>query len=83
MLFQVTITRADSGPQPAFADRSQAIHYAKNLLANLPEDAHPETEVTVLDESGNEVFRYSLAAWRLAIAFVGEKVYEWPRFDPK
>jgi hypothetical protein len=39
-------------PLPAFADQRQAIAYAKSLLARLPEDAHPETEITVLDPEG-------------------------------
>jgi hypothetical protein len=81
MPFQVGITWDDFVPLPAFDDRSQAIHYAKGLLARLPYDAHPETEVTVRDENGTEVFVYTLAAWRLAVAITGNAVYEWPKFD--
>jgi hypothetical protein len=81
MPFQVSITWDDFGPLPAFDDRSQAIHYARGLLGRLPDDAHPETEVRVLDENGAEVFACPLLAWQLAVRMVGDAIYDWPRFN--
>jgi hypothetical protein len=75
MLFQVSMLWDDYAPHPTFADLQQAISYAKGLLAQLPEDAHPETEVNVFDEAGTLVFSYSLVAWRLAVLLVGDHAY--------
>jgi hypothetical protein len=62
-------------PHPAFTDVGQAIAYAKGLLAQLPDDAHPETEVIVLDSNEGIVFSYTLIAWRAAVMLIGEKAY--------
>lgn len=61
----------DYAPHPAFADLESAKRYAKGLLAQLPEDAHVETEVSVFDETGAEVFNFCLAARRLEMIAVG------------
>jgi hypothetical protein len=66
MPFQVSIFWDGYEPHPAFADLDQAISYAKGLLARLPDDAHPETEVSVLDVTGVVVFSFTLVAWRFA-----------------
>jgi hypothetical protein len=75
MSFQVRMLWDNYDAHPAFADLPQAIAYAKALLAQLPEDAHPETEVIVLDTNNEVVFQHTLVAWRLAVAIVGDKAY--------
>jgi hypothetical protein len=75
MLYQVCITWDEWSPLPAFADQRQAIAYAKSLLARLPEDAHPETEITVLDPEGAVIFTYSLIAWRTAVFLLQDRAY--------
>jgi hypothetical protein len=75
MAYQVKMLWDDYAPHPAFTDLRQAIAYAKGLLAQLPEDANPETEVNVVDEVGNIVLSYDLNAWRFAVLFVGEQTY--------
>jgi hypothetical protein len=65
MLFQVRMLWDDYDPHPAFTDLQQAIAYAEGLLARLPEDAHPETEVNIADERGDTVFSCSIIAWRI------------------
>lgn len=76
MTFQVSMFWDDYDPHPAFTDLPKAIAYAKSLLARLPEDAHPETEVVVLDANGTIVFNYTLVAWRFSVALVGEKAWQ-------
>jgi hypothetical protein len=75
MTFQVRMLWDDYDAHPAFADLPQAIVYAKALLAQLPEDAHPETEVTVLGKNNEVVFQHTLVAWRLAVAIVRDEAY--------
>jgi hypothetical protein len=75
MPFQVRMFWDRYDPHPAFADREKAISYAKGLLAQLPDDAHPETEVSVLDPAGAIVFNYTLIAWRWAVMVVEDKAY--------
>ena len=75
MAFQVHIEAQEFGPLPAFADRKQAISYAKGLLAQLPDDADPLTTVIVIDAEGNEFFRYTLAAWRWTVTAIKDKAY--------
>lgn len=67
MPYQVRMFWDGYDPHPAFADLDQAISYAKGLLARLPEDAHIETEVQVLDSNDRIVFEYTLGALRLAL----------------
>jgi hypothetical protein len=72
MSFQVRMFWDGYEPHPAFADLEQAKSYAKGLLAQLPEDAHVETEVSIIDASGLEVFNFSLAAWRFQMLVTGD-----------
>jgi hypothetical protein len=73
MPFQVRMFWDGLEPHPAFADLDQAISYAKGLLARLPEDAHPETEVSVLDANGVTVFSTILVAWRFQMMVTRDK----------
>jgi hypothetical protein len=66
MAYQVSMLWDVYCPHPAFADLDQAIAYSKGLLAQLPDDAHPETEVIVSDENGVVAFHFTLIAWRFA-----------------
>jgi hypothetical protein len=76
MAFQVHIEAEGFGALPAFADRKQAISYAKGLLAQLPDDADPSTTVIVRDTEGGEIiFNYTLVAWRWAVMAIGERAY--------
>jgi hypothetical protein len=75
MVFQIRTEAEGFGPLPAFADREQAISYAKVLLGRLPDDADPSTTVIVVDIAGNECFNYTLAAWRWAVMAIGDKAY--------
>lgn len=72
MAFQVSMLWGEYAPHPAFGELRQAVAYAKGLLAQLPDDAHPETEVIVSDAAGAIVFHYALIALRLSVALVGE-----------
>lgn len=77
MLFQVSMVWDECAPHPAFTDLQRAIAYAKGLMAQLPEDAHPETEVDVSDANGKVVFTYTLNAWRFAVLLVGDSAYDY------
>lgn len=72
MAYQVSMFWDGYCPHPAFADLHQAIAYAKGLLAQLPDDAHPETEVIVSDEDGVIAFHFTLVAWRFAATITQE-----------
>jgi hypothetical protein len=72
VLFQVNMFWDEYLPHPAFADLEQAVSYAKGLLAQLPEDAHPETEVSVSDTDGRTVFNYTLNSWRFETLMIGD-----------
>jgi hypothetical protein len=52
MPFQVTMFWDENVPHPAFVAREEAISYAIGLLAQLPEDANPNADVSVSNEDG-------------------------------
>ena len=75
MPFQVRMFWDGFDPHPAFAEYRGALAYAKGLLAALPDDAHPETEVLIFDPAGEVVFRLPLIAWRFAVLAAGDRAY--------
>jgi len=75
MPFQVTMFWDENVPHPAFAAREEAISYAIGLLAQLPEDASPNADVSVSNEDGTVLFNLTLLGWRFAVLAAKERAY--------
>jgi hypothetical protein len=75
-MFKVVVSNfAWDEPSPMFGERDAALGYAKGVVGRLTEmDAPFDVMVSVL--KGDELEAgYSVESWRLAVKWVGEKMY--------